>query len=156
MLQAARAAREKGVLFDMAAGRINYDLQVLKQAAAQGFWPDIISTDTVASSVYEHKLFGLPYVMSYALDAGIPLMEVLRACTATPAAQMGLAGTIGTLQPARMRILRFSSWRSIPSHFATRQGTAWKESTCLCLWLPLSRGERCTSGLSLNFGDSPI
>ena len=99
VLQAARAAREKGVLFDMAAGRINYDLQVLKQAAAQGFWPDIISTDTVASSVYEHKLFGLPYVMSYALDAGIPLMEVLRACTATPAAQMGLAGTIGMLQP---------------------------------------------------------
>ncbi|MCI8415952.1 MAG: amidohydrolase family protein [Lachnospiraceae bacterium] len=97
--KAALKAREQGVLFDLAAGRYNYDFRVFNKAVEQGFLPDIISTDTVSTSVYRHLLFHLLYVMSYCLDGGIPLMEVIRACTATPAAYMGLGGRIGTLQP---------------------------------------------------------
>lgn len=99
VLPAVREARARGVIFDMAAGRINYNLKIMRSAIEEGFFPDIISTDAVATSVYQHKLFGLLYVMSYALDAGIPLMEVIRGCTSTPAVHMGLEGKIGTLRP---------------------------------------------------------
>ena len=54
VLDAAKRARERGVIFDMAAGRINYNLEVLRCALRDGFPPDIISTDAVATSVYQH------------------------------------------------------------------------------------------------------
>lgn len=54
VLDAAKRARERGVIFDMAAGRINYNLEVLRCALRNGFPPDIISTDAVATSVYQH------------------------------------------------------------------------------------------------------
>ena len=97
--RAALEARERGVIFDLAAGRYNYDFRILGSALKQGFLPDMISTDTVSTSVYRHLLFHLLYVMSYCLDAGMPLREVIRACTAAPAKQMGLKGRIGTLEP---------------------------------------------------------
>ncbi|WP_197027312.1 hypothetical protein [Oribacterium sp. FC2011] len=38
-------AKERGVLFDACNGRSNFDLDVCKEALAQGFTPDIISSD---------------------------------------------------------------------------------------------------------------
>ena len=92
-------ARERGVAFDAAVGRINYDLDVAAKALADGFFPDVISTDAVSTSVYQHKLFHLLYVMSIFLGLGMELSEVVRVCTATPASLMGLDGRIGTLAP---------------------------------------------------------
>ena len=45
-------AREKGVIFDASNGCNNYDLEVCRQAMAQGFWPDIISSDINTSGFY--------------------------------------------------------------------------------------------------------
>ena len=72
---------------------------MIRAALADGFPPDIISTDLVTGGLYDRSLFGLPQVMAKYLALGLPLTEVVRACTQTPAALLGMAGTIGTLAP---------------------------------------------------------
>ncbi len=94
-----RQARRTGVMFDTADARKNHSLAVTRLALADDFLPDIISTDLVEASVFQDMVFGLPVMMSKYLALGMPLLEVVRACTATPAALLGLAGTLGTLAP---------------------------------------------------------
>ena len=91
--------REKGILFDCACGRVNYSNQIMKTAFAEGFWPDIVSTDIIGFSIYGPKIHSLLSVMSQYLAMGMPLKDLVRAVTATPAHIMGLSNQIGTLEP---------------------------------------------------------
>lgn len=79
------AARERGVLFDASNGRNNYDLEVCKKAMAQGFAPDIISSDINTSGLYLQPLYSLPRIMSKYLALGMSLEDVLDAVILTPA-----------------------------------------------------------------------
>ncbi|MCI8415897.1 MAG: amidohydrolase family protein [Lachnospiraceae bacterium] len=97
-----REARDRGVIFDGASGRKNHSLSVMQKAIAQGFLPDIISTDVVTHSIYRKNLFGLPYTMSEYLAGGMELLDVIGATTATPAKLMHLEDQIGTLKPGAM------------------------------------------------------
>lgn len=90
-------ARRNGVMFDTADARKNHSLAITRLALADGLLPDIISTDLTEASVFGDMVFGLPVMMSKYLALGMPLLEVVRACTATPAALLGLAGTLGSL-----------------------------------------------------------
>jgi dihydroorotase len=119
---AARRARARGVVFDAAVGRINYDLAVARKALADGFPPDVLSTDVVATSLYQRKLFHLLYVMSLFLALGLPLMEVVRACTAAPAALMRLGGRIGTLAPGAEGDAAIFRLRQGPVEFRDQYG----------------------------------
>lgn len=91
--------REKGILFDCACGRVNYSNQIMETAFAEGFWPDIVSTDIIGFSIYGPKIHSLLSVMSQYLAMGMPLNDLVRAVTATPAHIMGLSNQIGTLEP---------------------------------------------------------
>lgn len=94
------AARERGVIFDAANGSSHYDHEVVEKAFAQGFYPDIISTDIVIYLANAgHKVRNLPFLMSKYLCMGISLPEVINKTTAVPAEVMGLSGKIGTLAP---------------------------------------------------------
>lgn len=95
-------AKEWGVVFDTAHGRVNFSLAVAQKAVAQGLFPDVISTDISTNSMYLKQVFSLPMVMTRFLALGMPLVEVIRACTETPARLMGMAGQIGTLQPGAL------------------------------------------------------
>ena len=95
-------ARRRGVLFDSAQGRVHCSFSVARAAIEQGFCPDVISTDLITFSAYQERLFSLPVVMSRFLALGMPLAEVVRCCTQTPARLMGLAGQIGTLRPGAL------------------------------------------------------
>lgn len=93
-------ARERGVLFDAANGRGNFSLCVAKAALANGFLPDIISSDlTVSTFRGSPHVRSLPHVLSKYLSLGLGLPEVLRRCTEIPAKLLGLEGEIGTLRP---------------------------------------------------------
>ncbi|MGI6029204.1 MAG: amidohydrolase family protein [Candidatus Heteroscillospira sp.] len=92
-----RAARERGVVFDCANGNTNYNHQVARRALADGFLPDIISSDLCKSSMRDGYARCLPYVMSKYLHLGMSLPDIVRAATDTPARQLGLGGKIGTL-----------------------------------------------------------
>ena len=94
-----RQARERGVIFDTADGRAHYALSVAAAALAEGFMPDIISTDLTLGNVYDPSVFGLPFIMSKYLALGISLADVVNACTAAPAKLLGMEGKLGTLTP---------------------------------------------------------
>lgn len=95
-------AKERGVIFDCSHGRINFSFTVAGAALSQGLYPDVISTDVSANSVYLKQVFSLPMVMTRFLAMGMPLVEIVRACTQTPAKLMGMEGKIGTLKPGAM------------------------------------------------------
>ena len=92
-------ARERGVIFDTADGRGHYAVEVIQRALANGFAPDIISTDLTSGNVYDQAVFGLPLIMSKYLTVGMSLDDVVKACTATPAKLIGMEGKLGTLAP---------------------------------------------------------
>jgi len=96
--QGIREARERGVIFDGANGRNNFSFAVAIPALADGFLPDIISTD-----VTKEKLFLPPYVknlpslMSKYRMMGCELEDIVRMVTEAPAKAMKMDGRIGTL-----------------------------------------------------------
>ncbi len=91
LLPEARAARERGVLFDLGYGARSYDSETARAAMGQGFIPDFISSDLHAYSLGS-TIQGLPSVMSALVHAGLPLEEVILRATARPAEYLGLAG----------------------------------------------------------------
>mgnify|MGYP004710460053 FL=1 len=96
---AARQARQRGVIFDCAHGRNNFSQHVAQQAVADDFLPDIISSDLSAITLNRSPVFGLPWVMSKFLAMGMSLFDVIACCTSRPAALLGMSQEIGTLQP---------------------------------------------------------
>lgn len=93
-------ARKRGVIFDAANGKGNFGFDTAKKAIKAGFYPDIISSDlTLDKFNIPPYAKNFPTVLSKYLTLGLDLMTVLRTATSTPAAQMGMAGQIGTLQP---------------------------------------------------------
>jgi predicted amidohydrolase len=102
VLPAIKEAKRRGVYFDAANGRLNFRFAVAKAAIADGFRPDIYSTDLTTGTAYWDYSFGLPYVMSKYLALGVDLTDVIAACTATPAKQMRKEGIIGTLSPGAL------------------------------------------------------
>lgn len=94
------SARERGVIFDAANGRRNFSFPVAKAALAQGFAPDIISTDATKNTFNRVSgMKNLPFLLSKYLNLGLPLSAVIGAATAVPARAMGMEGKIGTLRP---------------------------------------------------------
>jgi len=94
----ARQARERGILFDVAHGRMHVKFAIARAAIAQGFFPDTISSDLTMGGA-AGCVKDLPTTMAKFLNLGMPLPEVVRAVTATPARALGRAGRLGTLAP---------------------------------------------------------
>ena len=93
-----RQARERGIVFDVAHGRMHVKFPIARAAIQQGFHPDTISSDlTTGGSAGCVK--DLPTTMAKFLNLGMPLAEVVRAVTAAPAKAIGRAGRLGTLKP---------------------------------------------------------
>jgi dihydroorotase len=91
------AARRRGIHFDAANGRNHFAFRVAEAAIRQAFLPDVISTDLTTNTLFRPPVFGLPHVMSKYLAMGVPLMQVVAACTSTPARLLGMQQEIGTL-----------------------------------------------------------
>jgi dihydroorotase len=101
VLEQVRQARERGILFDLGHGGGSFRYAVAKQALAQGFPSDAISTDWHSHSL-ETTVFSLPETASKLLNLGIPLEEILRQTTAAPAAAIGRSADLGSLQVGRV------------------------------------------------------
>lgn len=93
------AARRAGVLFDTANGRKNFSFKVAKAALADGFLPDIISSDVTRKTLFSDFVFSLPFIMTKFLNMGLSLETVVAACTSAPARTLGMRGKLGTLAP---------------------------------------------------------
>jgi dihydroorotase len=97
---AVRAARDRGVIFDIGHGMGSFSWTVAEICAAQGFWPDTISTD-MHSLTCEGPGYDLPTVMSKLLHLGMPLTDVIAASTINAAQAIGWHDRVGTLGVAR-------------------------------------------------------
>lgn len=91
-------ARKRGVVMDAADARVHYTFPMLKQAISEGFYPDTISTDLVAGSLFQPGAFGLPRKMSAYLELGMPLKEIIRATTIRAAEVIEKDKEIGALK----------------------------------------------------------
>jgi dihydroorotase len=100
VLPAAVRARERGVLFDVGHGVGSFAYRVARAALAQGFPPDTISSDLHAHNV-DGPVFDQATTLSKLLHLGMPLADVIRATTATPAAAVRRAGRLGELAAGR-------------------------------------------------------
>jgi dihydroorotase len=98
LVPGTREAIDRGVVFDIAHGFGSYDFDVAETAIEDGVFPTTISTDIHSLSASSASGMGdLPLTMSKILALGVPLDEVIRATTSTPASVIGRAGELGTL-----------------------------------------------------------
>jgi dihydroorotase len=94
-------ARRRGVLFDIGHGAGAFCWTVAELAAEAGFWPDTISSD-LHQGTCEGPAYDLPTVMTRLLHVGMPLVEVIRAATVSPASAIGWQDRLGTLGIGRV------------------------------------------------------
>jgi dihydroorotase len=124
-------ARQRGVLFDSADGRGNHAYRVIKPAIAQGFTPDIISTDVTQGSLFGKMLYGLPLVVSKYLSLGLNILDVFRACTTIPARILGMDGKIGTLSAGALADIAIFKLENRKVTFTNRTDETYEGSKLL-------------------------
>jgi dihydroorotase len=111
LLDAVRAARDAGVLYDSAHGSSHFSYAVARRALAAGFLPDTISSDNSLRN-WRGPVHDLPTTMAKFVALGAPLMDVLERATWRPAQLLGLAAHgYGRLQPggpADLTVLRWT------------------------------------------------
>lgn len=93
-----RAARDRGVHFDLGHGQGSFSWDVCERSLAQEFEPTTISSDLHSHNVHG-PVFDLVTTISKFLLLGMPLERAIEKATATPAQVVGMAGQIGTLAP---------------------------------------------------------
>lgn len=94
-------ARKRGVVFDAANGRLNFDYDIAIPALEKEFRPDIISTDLTKLSFNTPgctPVKNLSFVISKYLNLGMNLEDIINAVTTMPARLMGMENKIGTIE----------------------------------------------------------
>ena len=91
------AARERGVAFDIGHGMGSFAYATAEAMLAQGFAPDVISSDVHALCV-DGPAFDNLATMSKFLGLGMPLVDIVRAVTTTPA-RLLRRPDLGSLRP---------------------------------------------------------
>jgi dihydroorotase len=94
---AVLAARERGVLFDVGHGMGSFSFDVARKMLVAGFAPDTISSD-IHDLNMDGPVFDQATTLSKFLALGLPLSQVIRATTASPASAIRRP-ELGTLQP---------------------------------------------------------
>jgi dihydroorotase len=95
-----RAARERGVIFDIGHGGGSFGYETAVAMMRQGFSPDVISSDVHVLSE-NGPAFDQLVTMSKFLAIGMPLIEVIRASTINPALAVRKTDR-GTLKPGTL------------------------------------------------------
>jgi dihydroorotase len=121
VLQGARRAAERGVLFDVGHGKGSFSFDIARRALAQGFRPGTISSDL---HVYNlgGPVFDLVTTMSKFLLLGLSLDDVVTMTTSAPAQAIGQAGRLGTLRPGAAADVTLLALREGPVTFEDTVG----------------------------------
>ena len=107
VLPEVRAARERGVLFDIAHGMGAFGYETTEGALSHGFPPDVISSDVHVIAV-EGPGFDLLHTMSKLLNCGLTLPQVIAMSANRPALAIRRPelGHLGVGAPADITVLR--------------------------------------------------
>lgn len=101
VMECVKEARKRGVLFDSCRARINSSLENIFKGANEGFYPDIISTDLGRHTLYWKPSYSMFWNISLFLNVGMPIEDIIKAVTYTPAKAFGILETAGTLEYGR-------------------------------------------------------
>ncbi len=123
------AARERGVIMDVGHGAGSFGFDVARRMLEAGIGPDVISSD-VHRGCIDGPAWNVLVTMSKYLELGLPLAEVVRAATATPAAVCRRAD-IGTLRPGAQADITLLELREEPVVFTDSIGARLRGSRCL-------------------------
>jgi dihydroorotase len=127
VLPEVRAARARGVRFDVGNGRTAHITWPIVDAATRdGFWPDTISSDITAPG-RTFRVFDLATVVSKFLMLGMPLDRAIACVTSQAAANIAAFKDLGTLAvgaPADVAVfeLREGSFEFVDNVDAKRTG----------------------------------
>ena len=99
VLDCAKKARARGVYFDCCTGRIHWSLRNFRQAVADGFPPDIVSSDIIGESSSIKPGLSILHGMAALLASGMDELAVLKAATHNPARILGLEKEAGAIAP---------------------------------------------------------
>lgn len=114
---AVAEARARGVLFDSAHGKSNLSYDVARVAIAEGFLPDIASSDTSGRN-WRGPVFDLLTSLSKLVALGAPLVDVIERATAAPARLLGIAdegyGSLAVGSPAHVTVVEEVSDQVLP------------------------------------------
>jgi len=98
VLPQVRAARERGILFDVGNGRTAHiTWETAERALEQGFLPDTISSDLTAPGRTD-RVFDFPTVLSKFLMLGLSLDQVIARATVNAAKVMAPFKALATLR----------------------------------------------------------
>jgi dihydroorotase len=100
VLPGIKQAQREGIVFEVGQGRMNFDSEVASKALEDGFYPNIISTDSTPRTLFIYEdMKNMPHMMSKFLNMGMPLQDVLQASLTKPAEVLGMENEIATLEP---------------------------------------------------------
>lgn len=114
-------ARERGVIFDAAAGRGNFSQAVARSAIEQGFLPDTISTDITLQNWHNTLAGSLPIVMSKYLQLGMDVSQIIERVTSEPAKQFGIKG-LGVLEVGTPADITIANLKAVNIVYADKFG----------------------------------
>lgn len=115
--KAVHEAKKRGVIFDACNGSNHFAFDTAIPALADGFFPDVISTDLTVKTLWRSPVAALPYILSKYIALGCDLPQIIKAATETPAKLMGMEGEIGTLAPGALGDVSIFALRERPVTF---------------------------------------
>lgn len=136
-----KEARKRGIIFDSAEGRKHGDYDVMLKAKEQGFIADMCSTDLVTGSMYRRPIFSLPNLMSRYICMGIPMKQVVKMTTETPAKLMNLEGKIGCLSEGAFADIAIFDWEDVKQTYKDWKGTSFVADKLLTPQMTIKRGQ---------------
>lgn len=95
------ALQERHIITDLGHGVGSFAFETARKALAQGFRPDVLSTDIHQLNI-QGPVYDLPTTLSKFLNLGLTLEEVLTMSTLHPARAIGYEGKLGTLKPGAL------------------------------------------------------
>jgi len=117
VIPAVLEARARGVLFDSAHGKSNLSFEVARQAIAEGFLPDLLTSDTSARN-WRGPVFDLVTSAAKLRALGMTMDEIVPRMTIAPARRLGLDtegyGTLVEGGPAHVTVLEDTEETTLP------------------------------------------
>ncbi len=97
LLDEVKAARERGIYFDVGVGRANFSFDSAKKVMDQGLVPDTISSDFTEASRHAGPTHSLVECMAKMMALGVSLEDAIRMTTSKAAEILGIDDETGTL-----------------------------------------------------------
>ena len=139
--RAVRKAHERGVIFDVGHANGHFDFDLVRRAMADGLLPDIISSDLHGRMSPGNPVVDMPTTMTKFLHLGLPLEQVVAACTTNPARVIGWHDRLSSLEVGREADIAVLQLVHEPTKLRDCVGGEWNVDQRLAARWTIRRGE---------------